>query len=87
MILSVKDAKEKRCPMGGRVFPRGNSVGKCIGPDCVMWCTWAPPSGVSSHEDIPLIAGDRNKLPDADEKGYCGLPGSYLKEQKFFCGL
>jgi len=88
MILYVKDAKEKECPMGGKVFPRGRSVDKCIGPDCPMWCTWAPLSEVSSsNEDVPLIAGNRNKSPDADEKGYCGLPGSYLKEQKFFCGL
>jgi hypothetical protein len=76
MILSIKDAKEKRCPMGGTVFPGRNAVDKCIGPDCMMWRVWSPLPEASSDEDISVTAGNRREWPGIDERGYCGLPGS-----------
>jgi len=89
MALSVKDnVKEKWCPMGATAFPRAKADEKCIGPDCMMWRTGAPRSGLSCDGDNSYIDANRNGRLDADDKGYCCLLGSHLTaEEKFFCGL
>jgi len=71
MITSVGKAKELWCPFDrGQPSPRLNTVGMCLGPECMMWRFWIPPPGVTTEKAA-------HGIKDTDKKGYCGLAGKH----------
>jgi hypothetical protein len=71
MITTAGTAKEKWCPFDkGQTSPREHITGMCIGPDCMMWRYWLPPSELN-------VEKPKHGIRDKDKKGYCGLAGIY----------